>query len=112
MLLGTSPEEIIEEVIFKGTPAQKRCLFEFDSTNTNEEILKKFQLFTQTQYIRYFKGNNAPFHKEMIINLIKSYRGERFINIAFRASSKTTLTKLFVTFILLNDKDKSRRYIT
>jgi hypothetical protein len=111
MLLGTSPQEIIEEVILRGNKEQKKILFNFNSENTNEEILKKFQLFTQSQYIRYFKGTPAPFHNEMVLNLIRSYRGERNINIAFRGSAKTTLTKLFVVFVLLNDTDKYRKYL-
>ena len=111
MLLGTSPQEIIEEVILKGTNDQKKILFGFNSKDTNEEVLTKFQLFTQSQFIRYFKGTNAEFHEEMVLNLIRSYRGARNINIAFRGSSKTTLTKLFVVFVLLNDTDHHRRYL-
>ena len=111
MLLGQSPEEIIMEVILKGTKEQKRALFSFNSKDTNEEILTKFKLFSQSQFPRYFKGASAKFHDEMVLNLIKSYRGERNINIAFRGSSKTTLTKLFVVFVLLNDTDHHRRYL-
>ena len=111
MLLETSPEKIIEEVILKGTPEQKRCLFSFDKNSTEDEILKQFQLFTQTQFNRYFPQQEAEFHKEMILNTIRSYKGERYINIAFRGSAKTTLTKLFVVFVLLNDTDKTKRFI-
>ena len=110
MLLGTN-QQIIEQIIFHGTAAQRKCLFSFDKNSTNKEILKQFQLFSRSQYIRYFKGKSAKFQDEMAMNLIRSYRGERYINIAFRGSAKTTLTKLFVAFVLLNDEDHSNRYL-
>ena len=110
MLLGTN-QQIIEQIIFHGTAAQRKCLFSFDKNSTNKEILKQFTLFSRSQYIRYFKGKSAPFHDEMVMNLIRSYRGEKYINIAFRGSAKTTLTKLFVAFVLLNDEDHTNRYL-
>lgn len=106
-----SDELLIEKIILKGTPEQKRVLYGFDKSNTELEILKKFQFFSQINYARYFKGEPAKFHDLMVLNLIKSYRGERYINLAFRGSAKTTLSKLFVTFVLLNDKDTYRKYI-
>lgn len=110
MLLGTG-QQIIEQIIFKGTPAQKQYLFSFNRESTNKEILESFILFTRSQYIRYFKGKSAKFQDEIVMNLIRSYRGEKYINIAFRGSAKTTLTKLFVAYVLLNDEDHANRYL-
>lgn len=104
-------KEIIKQIIHKGTPAEKKTLFGFTSQDSNEKVLKKFQLFSKGNYIRFFKGQDAPFHREMILNMIKAYRGERYINLAFRGSSKTSLLKLFLTFAVLNDKDRTHRYI-
>ena len=104
-------KELIKDIILGEDVETQRLLFSFDSQTSNEKILKKFELFTHSQYPRYFKVKSAEFHREMILNLIKSYRGQRNINIAFRGSSKTTLTKLFVVFVLLNDLDHFRRYL-
>jgi hypothetical protein len=104
-------KEIIKQIIHKGTPAEKKTLFGFTSQDSNEKVLKKFQLFSKSNYIRFFKGPDAPFHREMILNMIRAYRGERYINLAFRGSSKTSLLKLFLTFAILNDKDRTHRYI-
>ncbi|MEI6532487.1 MAG: Hint domain-containing protein [Candidatus Roizmanbacteria bacterium] len=106
-----SYKQKIKDTILEGTNAQKQYLFSFTNSDNTERVALKFKLFTQTNFRRYFKGKGASFHDEMLNNLIKSYRGERNINIAFRGSSKTTLTKLFVVFVLLNDIDHHRRYL-
>jgi len=103
--------EQIKKILYEGTASDKQSLFCFDKDASNEKILLKFKIFAKANLIRYFKGDSAPFHDEMIINLIKSYRGENYINLAFRGSSKTTLAKLFLVFVLLNDLDHYRRYI-
>lgn len=101
----------IKELVINGTPEKKRYLYSFKESDSDKRVLLKFQLFTHLNFKRYFKGESAPFHEEMVLNLIKSYRGQRNINIAFRGSSKTTLTKLFVVFVLLNDINHYRRYL-
>lgn len=103
--------KIIEDIIFSGTSAEKKCLFGFNKDSSDKEVLKQFQLFSRSQYVRYFKGQSAPFHDEMSLNMILSYRGKNYINLAFRGSAKTTLAKLFIVFVLLNDEDHANRYI-
>lgn len=103
--------ELIKNIALDGTSEERRILFGFNKDTTDDKILFKFKLFVKSNLIRYFKGKDAPFHDEMVKNLIKSYRGENFINLAFRGSSKTTLTKLFLVFVLLNDEEHLRRYI-
>lgn len=103
--------EFIKDIIFNGTPAQKMALYGFNSNSTNEKVLKKFQLFSKANFIRYFKEDDAPFHPEMILNSIKSYRGKNSIDLGFRGDAKTTLGKLFRVYVLLNDEDHSRKYL-
>lgn len=104
-------KEYIKNIIFNGTIGEKIALFSFTKENSNEKIYKKFQLFVKSNFIRFFKGEDAPFHQEMVMNFIRSYKGENFINLAFRGSSKTSLAKLFLVFVILNDTDKTRKYI-
>lgn len=103
--------EKIKEIIHEGTPAQKMELFGFNRETPIDKILLKFKIFTQANFARYFKSKSAPFHDEMVLNLIRSYLGEKYVNLAFRGSAKTTLAKLFVVFVILNDQDNFRKYI-
>jgi len=104
-------KEEIKRIILEGTNQEKLALFTFNNKMPVEKVLLKFNLFINAYFIRYLKNKSAPFHDEMIRNLIKSYRGENYINLAFRGSSKTSYAKLFLVFVLLNDEDKYRRYI-
>lgn len=104
-------KDIIKTTILKGNNAEKISLFSFTSKDSNDKVLKKFQLFSKGLFIRYFDSDDAPFHKEMILNMIKSYRGDNYINLAFRGSSKTSYFKLFLVYILLNDREQYRKYI-
>lgn len=104
-------KNLVRQIVLSGTPGDKRALFGFDSKTPRGKILKKFKLFARGNYPRYFKGKDAPFHDEMILNLIGSYYGQNYLNIAFRGSAKTTIKKLFDTFVLLNDRDGFRKYM-
>ena len=102
----------ILDILKNGTRAERLHLWGFTVADKDEIIFKKFNLFVIGNYPRYFQHKPAPFHREMIINYIRSYKGElNFLNIAFRGSAKTTLAKLFLAFVLLNDKRAFRRYI-
>lgn len=101
----------IKQLILEGTPEERMAVFSFNENTPNEKILLKFKLFARSNLFRYFKSKSAPFHDEMVLNMIKSYRGENYVNIAFRGSSKTTLAKLFLVFVLLNDENNFRKYI-
>lgn len=104
-------KEYIANIIINGTPAEKKILYSFDDTTTNEQVLKKFELYARGNFVRYFKVKSAQFHKEMIMNMIRSYRGDNYINLAFRGSSKTSQAKLFLSFVIQNDESHFRRYI-
>lgn len=101
----------IKHIVLDGTPAERRALYGFNKETSNEKVLKKFQLFSKGNFIRYFQEDDAPFHPEMIVNDIKSYRGQNEIDLGFRGDSKTSLGKLFLVFVLLNDEDHFRKYI-
>lgn len=101
----------IKDIIISGTREQKLALFTFKLDYDTEKILLKFKLFTTAFFIRYLKSKSAPFHDEMVRNMIKAYKGENFINLAFRGSAKSSLAKLFITFVLLNDEDHYRKYL-
>lgn len=104
-------KELIKKILLTGTSAEKRAVFEFDSTTPRALVAKKFKLYSKSQYPRYFKVASAPFHSDMINDMIDSYYGENVEDIAYRGSAKTTLYKLFVSFVIQNDKDGFRKYI-
>lgn len=106
-----NPKEYIKDIILNGTLEQKRELFQFDSNDSNEKVVKKFKLFARSQLIRYFENDPAPFHDGMIMRTIKSYRGSNVADVGFRGSAKTTLKKLLRVYLLLNDKDHYRKYM-
>ncbi len=101
----------IKNIVLDGTPEQKRALYFFNSATSNEKVLKKFKLFSKGNFIRYFQEADAPFHEEMIMNDILSYRGRNEVDLGFRGDGKTSLGKLFLVFVLLNDEDHFRKYI-
>lgn len=103
----------MEEILQREIPTELKALFEFNKTNTVEEIRVKFNIFSRYFYPEFFKRKDAPFHKEIDTNLIRLYKGDikRFVDIAFRGAAKTTRTKLFVTYVIANDTDHYRRYI-
>lgn len=103
-------KEYIKNIIFNGTSQQKIALYSFNSQDSNEKVLKKFQLFAKANFIRYFKEDDAEFHPNMIFNTIRSYRGENSVKLGFRGDAKTSLGKLFRVFVFLNDEDHKRKY--
>lgn len=111
-------KQLIEKIILNGTPAEQKELFGFDRRTNRADVVKKFRLFARGKYPRFFPCRDASFHNEMILNMINSYWGEfpstsktNFLNIASRGLAKTTWAKLFVVFVVMNDKDLSRKYL-
>lgn len=108
-----SSTQFIKEIIHSGTLQEKKELFGFDSKDNEDKILLKFKLFARGCYSRYFTDPSCAEHDVTIRNYIKSYRGKvnGGIEIAFRGFAKTALLKLFVVFVILNDKDHYRKYL-
>lgn len=103
----------LKEILNSNDPKLIKALFLFDSKDSNEKVLFKFNLWARYFFPQYFKSKDAVFHKEIDLNNLKAYRGEinSFVDIAFRGAAKTARTKLFIGFCILNDIDHSRRYI-
>lgn len=105
-------KRIIEKIVLGGTPEEKKALYGFTTQDSIEVILKKFKVFSRGCFPRFFLSVSAAFHDQMTIGAIESYLGrQNFLNLAFRGSSKTSLAKLFIVFILLNDRSQFRKYI-
>lgn len=103
----------IESILDQGDKGELRALFGFDSTDTDDEVLVKFNLWSRWFFPQYFKAEDAPFHSEIDRNNLLIYRGAKktFTNIIFRGGAKTTRTKLFTGFVIANDLEHRRKYV-
>jgi hypothetical protein len=110
--MNNNSKNLIKEILVSGKPEEKQFLFGFSVNDDDNKILKKFKLFSKTNYPRYFTHKSSPEHDVMIINYIKSYKGQcNGIEIAFRGFAKTSILKLFIAFVILNDKENFRKYL-
>ena len=103
--------KIIEQIVLDGSVEEKLELYGFDRSTAKGIVAKKFKIFARDNYPRYFKCKSSEAHEQMILNMIESYYGLNYLNIAGRGLAKTTLKKLFDVFVLLNDKDSYRKYM-
>lgn len=96
-----------------GERKKLRALFGFDSSDTVETVIFKFNLWGRYFFSKFYKRDDAPFHKEIDTYNCQVYRGDVkfFVDIAFRGAAKTTRTKLFLAFVVANDLEHKRRYI-
>lgn len=105
-------KEYLKQIATNGTPAEKLALFSFTLEDSNAVILKKFKYFSRTCYTRYFTDVSAPYHDDIVLDYIDSYRGDaNVLEAAHRDAAKTALVKLFITFVVLNDTSHYRKYI-
>lgn len=102
----------IEQILSSDDLELKKALFQFDSTDTDEVVILKANLWSRHFFSQYFKVKDAPFHKKIDSLNLKVYRAtlKTFADLAFRGAAKTTKTKLFVAFVIANDMEHSRRY--
>ena len=105
--------QIVNEILSKGSKAQVRGLFAFTQDSTIEQVVDKFNIWARYFFVKYFSSSDAPFHQEMDIHNASIYLGasQSFLNIAYRGASKTTRTKLFLAFCVINDESHFRKYI-
>lgn len=104
--------EVLKNIALNGTPPEKRELFSFTLDESDERILLKYKLFSRSCYPHYFTHKSPKHHDTRIKNYLQSYRGKQNgIEIAFRGDAKTSHAKLFLTFVILNDKNAFRRYM-
>lgn len=72
----------------------------------------KFDIFCHLFFARYFTSPSADFHPVIVEHMRQSYYGQiRYLNLGFRGCAKTSYTKLFLTFVILNDRSMRRKYI-
>lgn len=104
--------KVLKDIALNGTPAEKRELFSFTLEESDERIVLKYKLFARSCYPQYFTHKAPPHHDTRIKNYLQSYRGiKNGIEIAYRGDAKTSHAKLFLTFVILNDKNAYRRYM-
>ena len=103
----------IEKILDNEDKQEVRSLFAFDDTDTQEEVLFKFNLWGRYFHTKYYKVDDAPYHKEIDEYNYQVYRNEidSFTDIVFRNGAKTTRTKLFIAYCISNDRQYSRKYI-
>jgi hypothetical protein len=102
-----------KDILSAGEPTQLLALFSFNSSTPIEKIVFKFNVWGRYFYSKYYSSPDAQFHKEIDTYNARVYLGdvEAFLNICFRGAAKTTRTKLFVAFCILNDIEHRKRYI-
>lgn len=111
--MAKAPQKTLEEIIRDRIPKELRALFSFDlARDSDEVILFKFGIWARYFFPKPFKQEEADFHTEMDANNLHIYRGSKksYTNICFRGAAKTTRTRLFLVFVILNDKNHYRRY--
>ena len=109
------PQELLDftyTTLKDGTDVERRTLLSFTQAHSRDEIHFKFEVFAKIFFSRYFTSTEAPFHDAFVDHLIDSYYGRiKYLNIGFRGCAKTSYTKLFIAFVLLNDRDAHRKYL-
>lgn len=104
--------ELAEDILTKGSDEEILAFFSFTKEDGYDQIGFKFKYWAYKCYPRYFQSEPADFHDDFIVNMLKAYYGDaNYLNLGFRGCAKTTYTKLFLTFVLLNDYDHHRKYI-
>lgn len=103
----------IQDILKKGTLADKKALFQFNKDTSNEKVALKFNLWARYFFAKYFTSDDCEAHAEMDLNNTRAYRSEikQFVNVAFRGFAKTARTKLFIAFCIANDLDKTKRFM-
>lgn len=101
-----------EEILGTGDPDKIINFFAFNKDTKRHVLIFKFKLFAFKLYPRYFQSKPAEFHDDIIDHMISAYYGEiKYTNLGFRGCAKTTYTKLFLAYVILNDMDATRKYI-
>ncbi len=100
------------DILAKGDRMELLALFRFTLDEPDEIILARFGFWARYFFPKYFKQEDAPFHADIDGANLAVYRADArsFTDIVFRGGAKTTRTKLFVCFAILNDKRNFRRY--
>lgn len=102
----------IQDILKRDDPVELKSFFAFNSTDSDDAILLKFNIWARKYHAKYFSSADAPFHKDIDRHNLEVYRGvlTTFVDIAFRGAAKTARTKLFISFCICNDMDHFRKY--
>lgn len=103
----------IQKILTNNDPKELRTLFSFDSSNSNEQIIFKYNLWSRFFFVKYFSSPDCKAHYEMDMNNVRAYRSEitQYVNIAYRGFAKTARTKLFIAYCILNDLEHTKKFI-
>jgi hypothetical protein len=105
-------KEELARILNSNDVSLKKAVFLFDKTNSEEQILFKFNLWAKLYLPKYFTSPDAPFHQEIDKYNLKCYREEfTFVDVAFRGAAKSARTKLFLAYCIANDLEHFRKYI-
>ena len=74
----------------EGNKQEIRALLSFDSSDSEDEILLKFNLWSRWFFPKFFSFPDASFHKQIDTHNLRIYLGTQkyFIDIAFRGAAK------------------------
>lgn len=101
-----------EKTINEGTDEERLAFFAFRITDDKQIIRFKFQYWAFKLYPRYYQSKPAEFHDLFIEHMLDAYIGEyNYTNLGFRGCAKTTFSKLFLAFVILNDCGFHRKYM-
>lgn len=104
--------KIANDIIKKGDRQEILTLLAITGKESPDLFRFKFEFFCYLFFPRYFTSKGADFHDVIIEHMRQSYYGEiRYLNLGFRGCAKTSYTKLFLTFMVLNDRVLTRKYI-
>lgn len=105
--------EEIQKILDSDDVVMQKALFQFDSTDSNEAVVLKYNLWSRFFFAKYFTSPDCKAHEEMDHNNLKAYRSEvsQYVNIAYRGFAKTARTKLFIAFCIANDLDHTKRFV-
>lgn len=103
----------IQKILNSDDLETKKALFIFNNNDSNEALRVKFNLWSRYHFPKFFTSKDAEFHRDIDLSNIEAYRGSinSFTDIAFRGAAKTSRTKLFLAFVILNDIDRNKKYI-
>jgi hypothetical protein len=101
-----------ERICKEGTDEEVLAFFAFDKNEDRKIIAFKFQYWVYKVFPRYLQSPPADFHNGFIFNMLAAYYGDKnYLNLGFRGCAKSTYSKLFLTYVILNDIDHRRKYI-
>lgn len=105
-------KKTVEDILKGDSIEQKLALFRFSVSEPDEVIVLKFNIWARFFFAKYFKKPDAGWHDDIDTYNTQVYKHtiDSFTDIVFRGGAKTTRTKLFVAFVILNDKEHYQKY--